>query len=186
MDKIAEEQREITSRLLAAHRDGRHFLVALHARHAVGDGWTRITLQNSGNALFVDRHASRRFRELFLDYLSYLGHANRFHKDCIRLEEDGSHGLLKGWVAGEQQRNSIGLCMAHGADDGKSISSIRHLQVGEKHVEVFGRNKFQRFVYGGGGDHFEPLAFQDFLERGAGGVVGLHEKDSIFLLYVLV
>src|SRR5260370_19385946 len=181
MDKIAQEQREITSTLLAAHRDGRHFLVALHARHPLGDGWTRITLQNSGNALFVDRHASRRFRELFLDYLSYLGHANRFHKDFIHLEEDGIRGLTKRWVACEQQRNSIGLCVAHSADDGKSISSIRHLQVGEKHVEVFGRNKIQRFVYGGGGDHFKPLAIQPLRGNGPGTAPVLHGKRRAYL-----
>ncbi len=119
-----------------------------------------------------------------MDYPSHLGHANRFHKDFIRLKEDGSHGLLKCWVAGEQQRYSIGLSMAHGADDGKTISSIRHLQLGHQHVEVFSRNKFQRPVYGRGRYHFKPVGFQAFLEHREEIVVIVDEEDSIFLHWV--
>jgi hypothetical protein len=70
--------------------------------------------------------------------------------------------------------------VAHGTDDGKSIPGIRHVQVGEQHVEVFRRNKSQRFVYAGGRYHFEPAAFQAFLEHGADVVVVVHEKDSTF------
>jgi len=36
--------------------------------------------------------------------------------------------------------------MAHGTDDGKSITSIWQVQVGEQHVELFNRNESQASV----------------------------------------
>src|SRR5258708_31908315 len=70
--------------------------------------------------------------------------------------------------------------MAHGIDDCKSIASIRHVQVGEQHVEAFSRNKSQRFVHGGGGYHFKPVAFQAFLEHGADVVGIVRQQNSMF------
>src|ERR1700731_5321520 len=70
--------------------------------------------------------------------------------------------------------------MAHGIDDGKSIASVRHVQVGEEHVEGFRRNKFQRFGYRGGGYHFKPAAFQAFLENGADVFGVVRQQNSMF------
>src|SRR5882762_5802989 len=70
--------------------------------------------------------------------------------------------------------------MAHGTDDGKSITSIRHVQVGEQHVEALSRNKSQRSAHGGGGYHFKPAAFQAFLEHGADVVGVVRQQNSMF------
>jgi hypothetical protein len=51
------------------------------------------------------------------------------------------------------------MCVAHGADDGKSIPSVRHVQVGEQDVEFFRRNESERFVYASGGNDFKPIGF---------------------------
>jgi len=153
----------------------------LHAGHPTLDGLVEITLQNFGDPFFVHRHMDRRVRELLLDDFGNLRKANRFHKDLIGLQEEATQGRLKHGVATEHERYSVGLCMAHGIDDGKPITSIRHVQVGEQHIEVFNRNKSERFVYVGGGYHVKPVAFQAFLERGEDVVVVVREQNSMLL-----
>ena len=52
------------------------------------------------------------------------------------------------------------MSVMHRGDDGKSIAGIRHMQVGDQHVEFFSHNIFQRFVDGGSRYDLKPLAFQ--------------------------
>jgi hypothetical protein len=61
--------------------------------------------------------------------------------------------------------------MTHGIDDGKPITGVRHVQFGEKHIELLGGNKSQRFDYGRSSYDFVALAFQAFLEDGTDVVV---------------
>jgi len=108
----------------------------------------------------------RRVRELLLDDFGNLRKANRFHKDLIGCRRRPLKAALKHGVATEHERYSVGLCMALALTTANPSQSIRHVQVGEQHIEVFNRNKSERFVYVGGGYHVKPVAFQAFLERG--------------------
>ena len=94
-----------------------------------------------------------------MDDLGDLAEANRFHQYLVCLKEDSCHGGLEHGVVAEHQSHSVGLCVAHRVNYGKTITGIRHVKVGEQDIEVFRGNKSQGFANGGGGRHGKPLAF---------------------------
>jgi hypothetical protein len=63
--------------------------------------------------------------------------------------------------------------VAHGADDGETITSVGHVQVREQHVKAFGSDTAERFPYIRYGDHLEPIPFEHCLQHGADSVVVL-------------
>jgi hypothetical protein len=50
--------------------------------------------------------------------------------------------------------------VAHGADDGETITSVGHVQVREQYVKVFGSDTAERFPYIRYGDYLEPIPFE--------------------------
>jgi hypothetical protein len=70
--------------------------------------------------------------------------------------------------------------MAHRANNGETGACVWHVQVGEQHVEVFGRNVSQGFVHGVNWNHFEPLEFQAFPENIEDVFIVIREKNALF------
>ena len=120
-----------------------------------------------------------------MDDLGNFTESNRFHEDLIGLEEDGSHGGLKHRVVAEHEGYSVGLCVAHGVDYGKTITGIGHVEVREQDIEAFCKNKSQGFANGSGGGDDKPLALQAFLKRDANVVFVFRQQDFVFVHYRL-
>src|ERR1700730_14639534 len=69
--------------------------------------------------------------------------------------------------------------MAHGTDDGKSITRIWHVQVRKQYIEMFDRNKPERLVDGGGSYNFESSVFQASTIHFANIVIVVHQQNSL-------
>jgi hypothetical protein len=59
----------------------------------------------------------------------------------------------------------------HGADDGKAITGVRHVQIGQKNVKVFCNDAAERFAYVCYGDYIESIAFKCYLQHPADSVI---------------
>jgi hypothetical protein len=53
--------------------------------------------------------------------------------------------------------------VAHGADDGETITRVGHVQVREQYVKAFGNDTAERFPYIRDGDYLEPVPFEHCL-----------------------
>ena len=62
----------------------------------------------------------------------------RFHYNFVRFQKNCSHGALHIGIAADQQRKSCRLGMPHRRNHRKSISGMRHVQVGDEHVKLLG------------------------------------------------
>jgi hypothetical protein len=115
-----------------------------------------------------------------MDDFGDLAEPDRLHKNLVGLQEDGGHSRLEHGVVAEHERYSVGLCVAHGVDDGEAIGGIRHVEIREQNVEVFGREESQSFAYGDGGYHFKAVAFQALLIRGSDVLFVFGKQNSRF------
>ena len=165
---------------LVGQRNSREFVGVIDAGHPHLDGCFQIAVQDCGDAFFVHSDMSRRIGEFLMDDFGDLAQADRFHKNLVGLQKDGGHGRLEHGVVAEHERYSLGLCVAHSIDHGEPIGGIRHVEVGEQYIEVFGRDESQGFAYGDGGHHFKAVAFQALLIRNPDVFFVFRKQNSRF------
>ncbi len=93
--------------------------------------------------------------------------ADGIHKNLVGLQEKGGHRRLEHGVVAEHERYGVGLCMAHGIDDGEPVGGVRHVEIGKQNVKWFRRNKSKGFAYRGSRRHFKAVALQALVKRDA-------------------
>src|SRR5580698_7209232 len=100
------------------------------------------TLQYCGYSFFLDPGRRLTSEELFVDHFGQFPGLEWFHDDFVRLQKDSVHSALHIRVAADQQRKRIRLGVPHGGNQSKTITGVRHVQVGDKYVETLCDDKF--------------------------------------------
>src|SRR5208337_108122 len=145
-----------------AQRDTGQLLVVLHQCHPVLNRSIQVMLQYGGHALRRQRAASYRVRKLLADSFPKDGDLDWFRKDFVSLQADGTQSLVYRWVAADHQSDCLWVGVAHGANDGKTITGVRHVQVGKQCVKVLCRDVMERVAHVRYGDYLKAVPFQRY------------------------
>src|SRR5580704_7029586 len=104
--------------------------------------------------------------------------------DIVRFQKDSGHRTLHVWVATDQQRKRIRLGVAHRGDHCETIARIRHVQVGNEHIEALGNDESQRFCHSGDSNYLKSFAFECRIHHCENCMIVIHQQDSMYIRLV--
>src|SRR5579864_7518065 len=115
--------------LLGAERKRHEHVIVLHARQPQLNDPAAITLKYGGHTFRHSPGGLGTGGKIFTNYLYQFENVEWLEQDLVSLEKDGVGGLLHFRIAAVYQGHRLRMRVAHGADHGQPVASVRHMQV---------------------------------------------------------
>jgi|SRR5580704_1518104 hypothetical protein len=134
----------MSSSLVIAKRKAAQFTALFRTYQPPFDNTGNAPLQDHAHSFLFKPGGRSAGEHPFADELGESAYIEWFHDDFVRFEKDSGHGALYVGVAADQQGQCIGLGVSHRGNHPKTVTRIRHVQVGYEHVKALGSDSSQR------------------------------------------
>jgi hypothetical protein len=178
-NQVFDQLGKIAGAVFVGEGDATEFFTVSYSPQPVFDDGLGTTLENRRDSFFSRTDGRDTILDLLVDEFGEFAGREGFQDDIVGLENNGVHGALHVRVTADQKGERVWLGVAHCGHYGKTVAGVRHVQVGDQHVEGHGCDEFQSSGHAGGGGYVESLASERHSHCLADGFVVVDEQDSV-------
>jgi hypothetical protein len=100
---------------------------------------------------------------------------SRLHDITVYFVLYSLNRTLKSWIAGQQNRNALGMSVSHGTYDSEAIAILSDVEIRYQYVELVAFHFGKCFGYGGRDSYVKTASLQDCRESGTNPFLVIYE-----------